>query len=185
LFVNVFFFNCRFTTETSKLLHDPSLTTRRIMLAAVDSLFTTTDLAFAIGNFEFAVEDILKPHVAVLPPPRWSEIFFLDHLLDNSLNGRMLERRLRYTRRTGRGNRSEGSRSNHATGGTGQNFCFTSSDLGFAHCDIALTSYESLGPLGREHTPDSLGSGISRSGTTGRALAGEGKHDGEDREDEG
>jgi len=156
------------------------------MLAAVDSLFTTTDLAFTLGYFEFAVEDIFKPHIALLPPSRWGEIFFLDDFLDNSLDGRRLERRLRYTRRTGCGHRSEGSRSNHATGGACQNLCFTSSDLGFACRNIALTSDESLGSLGREHTPDSLGSRISRSGgTTGRALAGEGKHDGEDGEDKG
>ena len=68
------------------------------------SLFTTTDLAFALGDFEFAIEDIVKPHIAFLPPPRWRKLLILDDFLDNSLNGRRLERRLGYTGRTGRGN---------------------------------------------------------------------------------
>jgi hypothetical protein len=51
-------------------------------------------------------------------------------------------------------------------------------------CNIALTSNESLGSLRCEYTPDSLGSGVSRSGSTGQALAWEGKHDSEDGKDE-
>jgi hypothetical protein len=66
---------------------------------------------------------------------------------------------------------------------TYQNLCFGSSNLGFAHCNIALSSDESLGSLGREHTPGTLVHGISGGGTVGQALAEEGKHDSKDSED--
>jgi hypothetical protein len=83
------------------------------MLVAVDSLFTATDLMFTLGDFEFAVENIIKLHKDFLPPSRWSELLNLDDLLGNSLDGRKLERGLCYTGRTGCGSRSIGSRSNH------------------------------------------------------------------------
>jgi len=41
-----------------------------------------------------------------------------------------------------------------------------------------------LGSLGREHTPNPLGSGVPRL-TAGRALVGKGEHDGEDGKNEG
>jgi hypothetical protein len=69
---------------------------------------------FTLSNFEFSVENIIKLHDAFLPPSRWSELLILDNLLDNSLDGRRLERGLCYTGRTGCGNRSNGSGSNHA-----------------------------------------------------------------------
>jgi hypothetical protein len=119
----------------------------------------------ALGDFEFVVENIVKPHIAFLPPSRWSELLIPDDLLDNSLSERRLERGLCYTGRTGCGNRSNGSESNHASRGTGQNLRFTSSDLGFAHCNIAPPSDKSLGSLGREHIPDTLVHGISGGGT--------------------
>jgi hypothetical protein len=97
-FVNVFFLNCRFTAESSKLLHDPSLTTRCVVFAAVDSLLTATDLALAFGNFEFSIKDVVEPHITFLPPSWSSEILFLDNFLDYSLNWRGIEGRLCHTR---------------------------------------------------------------------------------------
>ena len=69
-----------------------------------------------------------------------------------------------------------GSTKPPASRATCQNLCFTSSDLGFAHCNIALPSDKSLGSLGCEHTPDTLVHGISGGGgTAGQVLAGEGE----------
>jgi len=115
-FVNVFFLNCRFTAESTdrvssaggpwyrghrdlrKLLHNPSLTTRRIVFAAVDSLLTATDLTLAFGNFEFAIKDVLEPHITFLPPSWRGEILVLDNFLDYSLNWGGFKGRLCYTR---------------------------------------------------------------------------------------
>jgi hypothetical protein len=118
-FVNVFFLHCGFATESTeqgtiserpgvmevsedlrKLLHDPSLTTRRIVFAAVDSLLTATDLALTLGNFEFAVKDVLEPHVTFLPPPWGREFLLLDNLLDDGLNRRGFKGCLCHTRGT-------------------------------------------------------------------------------------
>ena len=50
---------------------------------------------------------------------------------------------------------------------TCQNLCFTLSDLGFMHCNIALPSNKSLGLIVGEPTPDTLVHRISRGSTTG------------------
>ena len=48
------------------------------MLTAVDRLFTTANVAFTLGNLEFASEDVVEAVVAVLPPSRRGERIFLD-----------------------------------------------------------------------------------------------------------
>jgi len=118
-FVNIFFLNCRFTAESTgqehcqreardmeipedlrKLLHDPSLTTRSVVFATVDSLLTATDLALALGNFEFAIEDIIESNITFLPPSWGCEFLFLEDFLDYSLSWRGFEGRLCHTRGT-------------------------------------------------------------------------------------
>ena len=65
--------------DLRKLLHDPSLTMRGVLLAAVDSLFTAT------GGDPFRPRRlrsrISSNAYCFLPPSKWSELLILDDLL--------------------------------------------------------------------------------------------------------
>jgi hypothetical protein len=124
-----------------KLLHDPSLTTRRVVFAAIDGLLPTTNLAFSLGYFEFAVQDILKPHVTFFPPSRRGEFFFLENLLDHGLNGGRFEGRLRHAGGARRWDERTGP--NDTAGGACEDLSFTPGDLCFPRRNVTLTGDES------------------------------------------
>ena len=120
------------------MFHDPTLTSRRVMFAAVDSIFTLANLAFALGDFELAVENVFCADTSLIPPTGRGEIGLLDDFLDDSVRrersfGDCLDKRGAYG--------ASGSRSGDDTaGGTSEELRLTASDFGLADSDIALAS---------------------------------------------
>lgn len=122
------------------------------MLAAVDRLFTTADFAFALSDFELAVEDILSADSGLIPPAGRSERLLFDDLLDDGLNGR----RLGVPVDDGRTRRANRRRGNDAPRGASKKLSFTTCNLGLTDSDVALTGKESLCTLRSNDAPEAL-----------------------------
>ena len=126
------------------------------MFATVDGFLATADLALAFGDFELAVEDVLRANACLVPPSRRSERLLLDDFLDDSLNGKRGLGDL--LKDSGAWSTSDGSLSgrDNTAGSTGEEFGLTTSNLGLADSDIALASEQCLSALGGDDSPEAL-----------------------------
>ena len=122
-----------------KLLHNPVLASRRIVLAAVDSLFATTNFSLALGNLELAVEDVLSTDTGLVQPTGRRELGLFDDFLDDGVRR---ERSLcddnGGANGARRGSRSRGG--DDAARRAGKNLGLSTSDLGLTNSDVALAS---------------------------------------------
>lgn len=178
-----------------ELLHDPALPPRRVVLAAVDRFLATSNLALALRNLEFAVQDVLEAELAFLKPPLWRKgLGLADNFLENGRS------RLRSDRnRSDRGSDGRAKRANYrrgrrrrqnTTGSASKKLGFTAGNISLADRDMALALDELLGALGRENAPDTLGLGrvgVRRSAADRRktTIRRKGKHDGQDGQNQG
>jgi len=154
------------------------------MFTAVHRLFATANFAFAFGNLELTLEDILGPGTSVIHPARYGEVCFLYNLPDD-----------------GRGWRELGDGGWDANGTSGslddaarsadEDFSLTTSNLGFTLGNVTFTLGKGLRPLGSDVSPNAFVHGRLRIwndvswwgwGSGGGVLRGEREHYGKDGE---
>lgn len=155
------------------------------MFSTVNCLLASADLALALCNLQFAIQDVLGADARLVPPPGWGEGIFLHDFLDDGLNGGRGLGNLFDD--SGAGRADDGRlRGDDTTWRASEDLRLATGDFGLALGDSHFARDERLRTFWRKISPKTLVRRIVwiTRRPTAALVGGQREHDRENREDE-